>query len=531
MKKTYLLLFALLPLLVAAQVDIYFNDFEGGNSFYGNTTGFWDKGIPLKTKITSAYSGTNSWITDLALPYNGVSQSELFTPPIPLFPFDSGTVSFWHFLDLDTASINRDICSVYMREYGATTWFPLGYIGYQGSVNWTNANANGIYGWNYDSTGWMFSSIPFNRHTPYTAFYGIDTVELKFVMDTKAGHTGDGWAIDDFKFSAFPVANDIGLVSIIKTSDSTTTGDSIPIEIVVKNYGLDTIYQCLIEAYIDNFQLFTISKFFLNGLAPDSTANFILSKKYLCPDSNYNLSIKVSIINDPVSNNDSLSISYFSKKANIDIKATYLKVEPSRNDTTCWTMPCFVTIGFKNNGKNIINSATFKYKLQNLNYTSKSWTGNLAPNDTSSFTFSTHYFNPFGNYQLTGNISIGGENYIANNELSRILFGIYPPMKGQSKYEWCPTGGGIAELESLQDLNIFPNPATSEINIDIDSFEKFSNKKAIIFNVFSQVIMEINIPNGSKNLRVKLNDFAKGIYFIQIQNNKQTIAKGKVVFI
>ncbi len=75
-------------------------------------------------------------------------------------------------------------------------------------------------------------------------------------------------------------------------------------------------------------------------------------------------------------------------------------------------------------------------------------------------------------------------------------------------------------------LNIFPNPATNECNIQFP-FEK--GQKLCIYNVMGSKIFEKNIYEKQSNLIISLSNFKKGVYIIKITDSKNNFVEKLIV--
>jgi spore coat protein CotH len=83
----------------------------------------------------------------------------------------------------------------------------------------------------------------------------------------------------------------------------------------------------------------------------------------------------------------------------------------------------------------------------------------------------------------------------------------------------------INEFNDSIKINIFPNPAFEELNIETYGLESDLNSRMKIFNLTGQVVTseEINLKNMQK---IDISDLSKGYYLLHISNNKfQIITK------
>ena len=77
---------------------------------------------------------------------------------------------------------------------------------------------------------------------------------------------------------------------------------------------------------------------------------------------------------------------------------------------------------------------------------------------------------------------------------------------------------GVEEME-MQDVEISPNPATNEIKIE----SKMQNAEIEIRDVLGQIVYSAKAIAASSTIDVSM--LSKGVYFISLQNGKQTINK------
>ncbi|MBU8891959.1 MAG: T9SS type A sorting domain-containing protein, partial [Bacteroidales bacterium] len=80
---------------------------------------------------------------------------------------------------------------------------------------------------------------------------------------------------------------------------------------------------------------------------------------------------------------------------------------------------------------------------------------------------------------------------------------------------------GIKQF-AYNNLKIYPNPATDIINIVFSDGSKTETIK--LFNLIGEKVLEASDINSSE-VSVNLNQFAKGIYFLQIDNGYNRIVK------
>ena len=76
----------------------------------------------------------------------------------------------------------------------------------------------------------------------------------------------------------------------------------------------------------------------------------------------------------------------------------------------------------------------------------------------------------------------------------------------------------IEDNETKTEIQLFPNPATTEVNIHTNSVVD----KITLFDVSGKQVLVIK-PANTNDYKLNLKDFSKGLYFVQIQNKNSTI--------
>jgi hypothetical protein len=84
--------------------------------------------------------------------------------------------------------------------------------------------------------------------------------------------------------------------------------------------------------------------------------------------------------------------------------------------------------------------------------------------------------------------------------------------------QYC-NGTGIVSQNKLDEINIYPNPVTEKLNIDVPL--EFIDGNLVLFNMLGQELHKKNISN--KLTEINLSNFENGSYFIFLK--KDTLLK------
>ncbi len=90
---------------------------------------------------------------------------------------------------------------------------------------------------------------------------------------------------------------------------------------------------------------------------------------------------------------------------------------------------------------------------------------------------------------------------------------------------------GIADFNvGLNTVNVFPNPASENINISIESTEIQNNLEITIFSITGNVVYSqmVNVANLT-NITIPVSDWNGGVYLVRIGNDSNSIVKQLVI--
>ncbi|OFX48913.1 MAG: hypothetical protein A2046_07995 [Bacteroidetes bacterium GWA2_30_7] len=81
---------------------------------------------------------------------------------------------------------------------------------------------------------------------------------------------------------------------------------------------------------------------------------------------------------------------------------------------------------------------------------------------------------------------------------------------------------GISELENSE-INVYPNPANAELNIDIRK-SNYNNLNVKIYNLVGEVIYSQN-HNNKTSIKIDLSKYAAGVYYVALYSNAELMKK------
>jgi len=135
--------------------------------------------------------------------------------------------------------------------------------------------------------------------------------------------------------------------------------------------------------------------------------------------------------------------------------------------------------------------------------------GNIDGNLTGTFTKDSTYLNIWEG--VSSSVTLGDNNNDGNLDL---LIGNYSG--GVAYYKGDFTTSKIDILETLTDINIYPNPANNYINIDL-GVNQLNNASIEIIDLLGKTIYSQNVNTNSVILNIQ--DYSQGIYLVKFNNS------------
>ncbi|MFC2101044.1 right-handed parallel beta-helix repeat-containing protein, partial [Bacteroidota bacterium] len=484
----------------------YIDDFELQDLWAGyGTSNQWERGTPGATTINTTHSGNNVWATNLSGDYQENSTEYLYTPYI-IIPTNADTalLEFWQWMVVQTGFARGRI--QYSLNYGQT-WLNLGYTNYPGSVNWYNHTAVGTYWWSATNISWTRSAIKLD---PVAFNLGIPIqFRFEFVAGTQTTTT-DGWAIDDFSITIPPMTNDAGVSQILEPMAQTIIGNNIAVEVIVKNYGADTLMSIPLAYKAGN--LGEENETWTGTLYPDSSVNFIFTNTFAAPVTDYNICVYTLLPGDNQPNNDTSCQQINALPGGLDAGISVINT-PTGQTTINSTVDVEAII--KNFGTDTIYSVPLEYTVNGNLTGQETFNGTIIPGDTVTYTFNTTFNSPVGLYQVCVLTLLNWDVNGTNDTLCEVI-----------------AGTGIDEAKNYDFIvsqNI-PNPANNKTRFLIHVPQP-GNVQFSLYNIIGDFLFfdDLKLNKGENEFVFDVQKIEPGIYLAVFEYQGSRIVRQIIV--
>ena len=389
------------------------------------TRNYWQCGTPNKSRISVPYSEPNVWVTDTV---DVVRTGK------------RGNVSYLYSPIINIAQIKPDTLSFRLqRNLTAGSSLHLEFFDYES--HWTKVELDSMPNWYNNSDDKVFDGTSpgntYNRYWFRTALISGDfqeKLQFRFVYTAPQGTNdnaafGEGCAIDNFRIGRDKIKTDAGVIAITKPV-APKYGETIYPEVVVKNYGKDTIRNMLLgyTHYGTHLPKETRVECYL---APNETDTFQFTMPFLVtsdyPDTFY-IHAFSSIGEDIYMDNDTASKLFTLAPLDNDISAeSFIAPLPYviAGDTNIK-----VTFRVRNFGVNPISRATASYLVNGLNRVDEEvdfeelMGAPLGSMEFYNYTFHQKFRATMGMMNITGIIKSDSNQYVYNDTVTKRILGI-----------------------------------------------------------------------------------------------------------
>ena len=399
-----------------------------GNNGYNHN--YWQLGTPNKTKLNAAHSAPNAWVTDLNAPIKSGLR---------------GNISYLYSPIINISQIKPDTISLYLRrDLANKSNMYIEYRNYEG--DWVNmipdTGACPPTWYNNADKGYFDGSTPVTAG--YTRYYFASSLvsgnfqenfQFRLVYRTPQGTNanasyGEGCAVDDFRIARARKPIDVGVVAITQPVQP-KYGQTIYPEVVVKNFGTDTVRQVKL-GYI-HYGTYLAKETTITGfaLAPDEVDTFLFYNSPMVVTSDFPEDFCITAFtiysDDIFKDNDTCVKCYHMTHLDNDIAADRF-ITPLDNviagDSITVTMRVF------NFGLNPINQANLSYIVSGRPRVDESIDfvaalGHpLQADEYFNYTFRQRFRASMGIMHVTGIVKTDSNEYIYNDTISKRFNGI-----------------------------------------------------------------------------------------------------------
>lgn len=394
--------------------------------FNDYTRNFWQRGMPNKARLDTTYSGEFAWVTDLnntIVTGKRGSVSYLYSPIINIAQVRTDTISFRLRRNLTAGS------SLHVEYYNyARKWIRLED---DSCLTWYNDIENHCF------TGTTSNSESYTRVAMSTRYMNSDFQEkaqFRLVYSTPVGFGtsssyGEGCAVDNFRVGRAPRGVDAGVVDITKP-EAPQYGNTIFPEVVVKNYGTDTL-RFIRVGYTHFSNYLPKEEDFECAIGPNCTDTFQLHNSFVItnqyPDSFYINAFTIRA-DDIYMDNDTTDKLFHLLPLDRDIVADSI-ISPLRN-VVAGDTAVNVTFRIRNGGFTEISSATVSYIINNLTRVDETIDFEellgrpLQSLEYYNYTFHQKIHAPMGLMNIVAIVKSPVNDYIYNDTVSKRVEGI-----------------------------------------------------------------------------------------------------------
>ncbi len=397
---------------------------------YNNyTRNYWQAGTPSKNNIIGAYSEPNAWVTDtVSSIVSGIrgNVSYLYSPIINIAQIRPDTMSFRLLRNLEAGSSLRieyydyennwvNLVDDNLEMLADGTWYSEDDLAFVGT------STGGAYNRVWCSTGPVKND--FNEN-----------LQFRFVYTTPQGSNenssyGDGAAIDDFRIGRARRNSDLGVIAITQPT-MPKYGQTLYPEVVVKNYGTDTVFSVQVGYNFYGTSLARISNFSC-VIPPNEVDTFLCTSPFIVtsdfPDT-FNITAFTIWTADIYDDNDTNTRLFALSPLDNDISAEEFIAPLDRviaGDSTCT-----VTLRVRNFGLNPIDSAVFAYSVNGEAHVEESASfiellgRPLQSMEYFNYTFQHQFLAAMGMMNVEAYVKCDSNQYLYNDTINKRILGI-----------------------------------------------------------------------------------------------------------
>lgn len=186
------------------------NPWHFGSKVIEGEVNLWERGAPSNHFGSSAYNGSNAWVTDLDADITKATyKCALYTPDFNMKASGTYTLSFVKSMEVLYCNAPFGVQVQYSVDQGQN-WIRLGDVG--SGTNWYDRGlstcgscciASGVFS---DRTGWINNYTRQSTSINISSLAGNHSVRFRIVLSVADGYTADGYQRDGFLIDDFAIS-------------------------------------------------------------------------------------------------------------------------------------------------------------------------------------------------------------------------------------------------------------------------------------------------------------------------------------
>jgi hypothetical protein len=117
------------------------------------------------------------------------------------------------------------------------------------------------------------------------------------------------------------------------------------------------------------------------------------------------------------------------------------------------------------------------------------------------------------------NTNVGAKMIVSFYSINKLkVYGLVGTVLTSGKY-----------LVNSNDMNLYPNPSSNKITIELGSNSKQQNCLISIYSVDGKLIKNINVSQDQQRISINISDLLPGIYFYNIHSNNNSTSMNKFI--
>ena len=250
---------------------------------------------------------------------------------------------------------------------------------------------------------------------------------MRVVMDragaaNPCGTYSYGETEDYFLFISPQIPHDAGVVEIIQPGALETEAEALPVKVIVRNFGTDTIRNTsnMLVAYSHNGQAAQSAIWSGGDILPLQSDTIVLPDLVVSPNMN-NICAYTQLAGDSNTFNDTYCKNFNGTPLHDAGIVAFL--DPGTESVS--GSSATVKVIMRNFGADNLTSLNLVYELNGVLQATQPWTGTLLPNSDDTVTFTQTFTVPQGNFAICAYTSFASDSNNINDSLCMNSYGVF----------------------------------------------------------------------------------------------------------